>query len=548
MTEESAVRPHVVLVGSRRAHRPGAEVLGRADPHEWCEITVKLRRAAEIPEPVAGKAVLSDADAVRQHGARAADMDTVEKVLTSYGLTILSKDQGARSIKAAGSVDAMEKAFAVHLLRVKHGTHLYRGRLGPLHIPKELDGIVVGVFGLDTRPMAHRGRRGGDSRGNRFTLAARTPAEMPPPQARPWFLPQELAAAYEFPDNEGAGQTVGIIELAGHYIPSDLEKFASLAGIGAPPDVVVKNVETLSRQDRNDPDAVSEVMLDIEVVAAVCPKSTIAVYFSNFTEKGWIDVIDAALNDTRNRPSVLSISYGLAEGTEIWTDQAMSAINDSFKEAAARGIPVCISAGDDGSDDQVQDGMAHIDFPAASPFVLAIGGTAMMKAGGRPAGEVVWFDGDGLRRDGGGSTGGGVSTVIERPDWQKEIDISPVNRGALTGRIIPDVAAVAAGSTGYLIVANGNPEVSGGTSAAAPLWAGLIARLNAAGKPLHYATPLFYQANARTGGRPLGEIACNDITKGNNVTAAIGGFHAGPGYDAATGWGTPNGKKLMQFL
>jgi kumamolisin len=245
---------------------------------------------------------------------------------------------------------------------------------------------------------------------------------------------------------------------------------------------------------------------------------------------------------------VLSISYGLAEGTEIWTDQAMSAINDSFKEAAARGIPVCISAGDDGSDDQVQDGMAHIDFPAASPFVLAIGGTAMMKAGGRPAGEVVWFDGDGLRRDGGGSTGGGVSTVIERPDWQKEIDISPVNRGALTGRIIPDVAAVAAGSTGYLIVANGNPEVSGGTSAAAPLWAGLIARLNAAGKPVHYATPLFYQANARTGGRPLGEIACNDITKGNNVTAAIGGFHAGPGYDAATGWGTPNGKKLMQFL
>jgi hypothetical protein len=108
-------------------------------------------------------------------------------------------------------------------------------------------------------------------------------------------------------------------------------------------------------------------MLDIEVVAAVCPKSTIAVYFSNFTEKGWIDVIDAALNDTRNRPSVLSISYGLAEGTEIWTDQAMSAINDSFKEAAARGIPVCISAGDDGSDDQVQDGMAHIDLARDAP-------------------------------------------------------------------------------------------------------------------------------------------------------------------------------------
>jgi kumamolisin len=172
----------------------------------------------------------------------------------------------------------------------------------------------------------------------------------------------------------------------------------------------------------------------------------------------------------------------------------------------------------------------------------------MMKVGGRPAGEVVWFDGDGLRKDGGGSTGGGVSTVIERPDWQKTIDIAPVNPGALTGRIIPYVAAVAAGSTGYLIVANGNPEVSGGTSAAAPLWAGLIARLNAAGKPLHYATPLFYQANAKTSGRSLGEIVCNDITKGNNATAKVGGFRAGPGYHAVTGWGTPNGKKLMQFL
>jgi len=90
---------------------------------------------------------------------------------------------------------------------------------------------------------------------------------MPPPEGRPWFLPQELAAAYEFPDNQGAGQTIGIIELAGHYIPSDLEEFSALAGIGAPPDVIVKNVETLSRQDRNDPSAIGEVMLDVEVVA-----------------------------------------------------------------------------------------------------------------------------------------------------------------------------------------------------------------------------------------------------------------------------------------
>jgi kumamolisin len=113
---------------------------------------------------------------------------------------------------------------------------------------------------------------------------------------------------------------------------------------------------------------------------------------------------------------------------------------------------------------------------------------------------------------------------------------------------MPDVAAVAAGSTGYLVVAQGNSEVSGGTSASAPLWAGLIARLNAAGKPLHYATPLFYQPTPKTDGKPLGAVACTDITQGNNATAAVGGFQARPGYDAVTGWGTPNGKKLMQFL
>ena len=313
------------------------------------------------------------------------------------------------------------------------------------------------------------------------------------------------------------------------------------------PTVKVVNVEKLAPSDRNDPDAIGEVMLDVEVVAGVCPGANIALYFSNFTEKGWVDVIDAALNDSANDPCVLSISYGLAEGADIWTQQAMDAVNDAMKEAAARGIPVCVASGDDGSDDQVGDGQAHINFPATSPYVLSVGGTALVKQGNGFT-EKVWFDGDGLRKDGGGSTGGGVSAAFPRPAWQGSINIPSVNPNAGPGRIVPDVAANAAGSTGYFVVAQGRGEVSGGTSAATPLWAGLLARLIKANVPVGYITPVFYQTAPASGSKTIGGVGCTDITQGNNNTAAAGGYPAGPGYDAVTGWGTPKGKTLETVL
>jgi kumamolisin len=117
--------------------------------------------------------------------------------------------------------------------------------------------------------------------------------------------------------------------------------------------------------------------------------------------------------------------------------------------------------------------------------------------------------------------------------------------------VVPDVAADAAGGTGYFVVAGGKAGVVGGTSAATPLWASLIARLNAArgaGKDVGYLTPVLYQSTPQTNGQPLGSVACNDITSGNNDTAADGGYSAGPGYDATTGWGSPNGAKLLQLI
>jgi kumamolisin len=522
---------HVELAGSNRTHRAGAEVLGRSDRHEMCEITIKVRRKAALPEPVAGEAVLTRAKAAKDHGANQADLDAVVAMAKKYGLKIVSQNAATRSVKITGPVEAMEKAFQVHLFRVKHGTHYYRGRVGSLFIPKELEHKVIGVFGLDTRPMAHHRAR----RPQPGVQAADT---------RHWYLPQELAAAYGFPDNDGSGQTIGIIELGGQYIASDLKMFGKLAGLASLPTVNIINAETVTPAGQNNDDFVSEVMLDIEVVAGLCPGATLAVYFSNFTEQGWIDVIDAALNDAHNNPGVLSISYGLAEGTQTWTSQAMDAVNDAMKEAAARGIPVCVSAGDDGSDDQCGDGPAHVDFPASSPYVLCVGGTTFPKSGT----ETVWFEGNGLRKDHGGSTGGGVSSVYPPPAWQSGIKIPSVNPGAPAGRCIPDVSANAAQGTGYLLVVQGAQDVAGGTSAATPLWASLIARLLKSGKKIGYLTPLFYQPNTKTAGLTLGAAACNDITSGNNATAKAGGYSAGPGYDAVTGWGSPRGDKLAALL
>ena len=408
---------------------------------------------------------------------------------------MVAKSDAAHCMRVTGPVSAMEKAFAVKLSRVRHGERVYRGRVGHLHVPAELDGVVTGVFGLDTRPMIKRKR----PRYGKATSA------LPPASSRTWFTPQELADAYQFPTGDGDGQTIAILEFGGKFIADDLSTFLSLVGLPtADPNVVVRNVRPIDPSDQDDPDFIGEVMLDVEVVAAICPKATIVVLFSPFSENGWIANLDAIVSDP-TAPSVVSVSYGLAEGTNIWTQTAIDHINDALKALANAGITVCLSSGDDGTDDQVPDGAAHLDFPAGSPYVLSVGGTALQKATGD---EVMWFDGDGLRRDGGGSTGGGVSAFNPRPSWQN-ISIPSVNPGSIDGRIVPDVAANAAGSTGYLVVAADASDpsqsaqfISGGTSAATPLWAALIALLQQAGKTVGFLPPKLYQPSPTTGGKP----------------------------------------------
>jgi kumamolisin len=284
---------------------------------------------------------------------------------------------------------------------------------------------------------------------------------------------------------------------------------------------------------KNQPDnpdgADGEVMLDIEVAGAVAPGARIVVYFAPNTDQGFVDAVAHAVHDTKNKPSVISISWGAPESN--WTAQGMAALDAVCQSAAALGITITVAAGDNGSSDGVNDGKNHVDFPASSPHVLACGGTNLHGSGSNISAEVVWNDID----QGGGATGGGVSNVFPLPSWQSGSHV-PKPDVATGGRGVPDVAGDADPATGYVIRVDGQTKVIGGTSAVAPLWAGPIALANQQnGIAAGFIQPAIYAARNRT--------AFLDTTKGDN-----GSFTAGPGWDACTGLGSPIAPEVIDAV
>jgi kumamolisin len=529
---------HAAIVGSERKPLPGAVATGPANANSTIEVSVKLRRKKELP-PLTKRpdTVMTRAQLRDTYGASQADVDKVVQTLGTFGLSVVRADTASRTVRLRGTISAMEAAFQVKLFNYSHANGSYRGRVGAVHIPVALQDIVQGVFGLDNRQVARRRRQPIRDNSN-ARLASVSSA---------WYIPSQLATHYNFPAGDGTGQTVGLLEFGGGYFPSDLQQFCTLANIPTPP--TVTPVSTDGTPTNSKDGAEGEVMLDIEVVAGACPKANIVVYFANWSEQGWITILDAAVQDQTNNPGVLSVSWGSPEDTDIWTSSAMEQINQTLQDAAQIGVTVCVAAGDDGSSDGVTDGQAHVDFPSSSPYSLAVGGTTIPTKGSQQP-DIVWFEGDGLRADNGGSTGGGVSTVFPRPTWQSAITIQSVNPGSIAGRCVPDLAANADwNASPYLLVVDGQSQPNGGTSAASPLVASLLTLINAgnaAGKRVGYVTPLLYQSS--TGGSGAGAAGCTDVVSGNNDTATAGGYSAGPGYDAASGWGTPNGVSLAQAL
>jgi kumamolisin len=277
-------------------------------------------------------------------------------------------------------------------------------------------------------------------------------------------------------------------------------------------------------------------MLDIEVAGAVAPGARIAVYFAPNTTRGFLDAITTAVHDPQRKPSVISISWGSAE--KNWSRNALQSFDQAIQEAALLGVTVCCASGDNGSSDGENDSLAHVDFPASSPSALGCGGTRLDASNGAISREVVWNEGAN-----GGATGGGVSDFFPLPSYQAGANVpASVNPGGISGRGVPDVAGDADPNTGYQIQVDGHRAVFGGTSAVAPLWAGLIALINQKlGKPVGFLNPLLYGQLATAG-------VVRDITAGSNDISQLGGYDSRPGWDACSGLGAPDGAKLLSAL
>jgi len=506
------------LRGSERTLPPEAHLTGAADPQEQIRVTIVLRHRAPLPDPSTGER-LSRSDFASRHGAHPTDVESVRQFAEAHGLRVVEIHPGRRSMILEGTVADMMKAFETELKRASIGNREYRIREGALTLPSELDGVIEGVFGLDTRPQAHPHFR------------RRSPAK-PAAQQAVSYTPPAIAQFYQFPTaGTGTGQTIGIIELGGGYNASDLQTFFSGLQL-ATPSVTDVSVDGGSNQPTGDPNSADgEVALDIEVAGAVAFGANMVVYFTPNTDQGFLDAITTAIHDQTNNVTVISISWGGAEST--WTAQSMQSYDQAFQDAQTLGVTICVAAGDDGSSDGVTtDNLAHVDFPASSPNVLACGGTSLQASNGAIESETVWNDGSG-----GGATGGGVSEVFPLPSYQSTSGVPvSVNPSHFQGRGVPDVAGDADPATGYDTTVDGQSSVVGGTSAVAPLWAGLIALLNQQlGKSVGFLNPRIYAAGERSG--------FNDITSGSN-----GAYSAGPGWDPCTGWGSPIGTAMLANL
>ena len=527
----------VALPGSERSARRGSRVVGAPNPNEHIRISIRLRPGRDLQSLASSKELTATAPHQRKYmtreqfaatyGANPEDISKIEAFAHQNNLTVVEASAPRRTVVLSGSIASLSTAFSVHLANYEHPDGAFRGRTGPIYIPEDLTDIVQGIFGFDNRRQARPHFRGHKPHKHRQPKTTS-------------YTPLQIAQLYNFPAGvDGAGECIGILEFGGGYSTDDLNSYFQQLNINAP-SVTAVSVDGVTNQPspgQDSPD--TEVALDIEVAGAVAPGANIVVYFSDFTERGWVDAITTAVHDSAHKPSVISISWGFAEGQQIWTSAAVRAVNEAFQAAAAMGVTVCCAAGDDGSRDQIDDGLAHCDFPASSAYVLACGGTTLQSSGNKISSETVWNDGSN-----GGATGGGISDMIGLPAWQAHAHVPrSINPGRHIGRGVPDIAGVADPNTGYEILADGQHGTVGGTSAVAPLWAGLIARINQKlGTPVGFLNPLLYSL-------PSNANATNDITQGSNdVTGEIGGYSAGPGWDACTGLGSPNGAALGNAL
>ena len=453
--------------------------------------------------------------------------DQVQQVvsyLQSQGLTVTSVAPNNLLIDATSSVGQAQQAFHTQINTYKIGGHTFFANATDPTIPVSLSSLIASINGLDNsvqyHPLYHRGQL--------------------LPQAGPTkgYGPKDLEGAYDAGALHSASilgdnQTVAVFELDG-YQRSDVAQYFQYYNLGNPN---ITNV-LVDGSDGSAGQGALEVSLDIEVVAAMAPHANQIVYEGPNTTQGLNDTYNKIVTD--DKAQISTVSWGLCERSSGTSE--LQTLDTILKQGAAEGISFFAASGDSGAYDCADTTLA-VDSPASDPYITGVGGTNLQLNAGAYSSETVWSDPSAVQRGPkGAGGGGGLSNTFKQPDWQKGPGVQ--NQYSNGFREVPDVTGDADPNTGYAVyctVSNaGCPSTGwlavGGTSAAAPLWAGSTALFNqylqAHSKArLGYANPALYGLFNSQQPYP----AFHDVTSGNNLF-----YPATTNYDLASGLGSPD--------
>ncbi len=590
---------HVPFPSAIAVHPPDAVHHGPVADDTPMNVTLVLRTVG-TGEPLAAKQreidhryplsrpVLTEAELILLHDAQETDLALARQFAEAHDLEVVPSWAGAsgREVVLDGTAGAFAAAFHTTLTTVGTGHTTHIAPTTPVHVPAELAGVVTAIHGLDGTPHA-------------------APMVNAVPGTEGWNPRELVRNRYAAPIDalDGQGERIAVIAFGGGYWQQDLDEYFT-AILGDRPHPVVTTVRvpkvpggigpdnqptprrTLGRlvDDLNelplmaDVDegmacamcsgrflATLETTMDIELIGAIAPGAAIDVYFASNDVAGYVAAIETAIGLRPGAPgkaTIISISWG--KGEAWFSGNGKNAISIALEKARDHGVTVVAASGDLGAVG-VEPGSgyeqkANVSFPASSQWVLSCGGTTITDDGER-AWNAEW---KGVPM----ATGGGVSGFIGAVDWQAECRVP---QGALrdgsawladgvaaefTGRGVPDVAANADPASGYALRLGGRSVLGGGTSAAAPVWAGLMALMNQATMTsaaqrglahpvrLGYANRLFYRREFRD--------AFEAVVDGDNrlpiADPTVAAFEAGPGWNPCTGLGTPRTDRLIALL
>ncbi|MBZ5592993.1 MAG: S53 family peptidase [Acidobacteriia bacterium] len=495
---------------------------------------------------------LTPEDFGQQFGISDPDLGQVTNWLTSHGLTVDEIPAGRRAIVFSGSAGQVESAFHTQMRAYRVDGQMHYANATDPEIPLALAGVVGGVVALHdfrSRP-ALAGLRAVPA--PQFAAAGGTS----------YLAPADFATIYDLSplyqsSVEGTGQSIAVVGRSNIRMP-DVQTFRSYFGLPANNPTVILNGSDPGILNNNEQ---SEATLDVEWAGAVAKNAAIKFVVSASGASDGAS-LSASYIVNHNVAPVLTLSFGLCEaalgsGGNAW-------INSLWQQAAAQGITVLVSSGDSGAaecDAASAATAVHgagVNGLCSTPSSTCVGGTEfndkssaslywssaadpVTKASAvRYIPETTWND-SGIVPGGSGlwSTGGGASTVYAKPAWQTGYGVPADGR-----RDVPDVSLNASVHDGYLIYMNGGLYATGGTSAAAPSFAGLVALVNQkTGASQGNANPTLYTlaSNQQNGGAAV----FHDVATGSNTVPGFTGFSAGPGYDPATGLGSVDGAVMV---